>query len=213
MAIGIENYPNISPADADYPNGNIRDAASGVAPTPVNVLTNADIHQTFYKLLDLASITANGDPENVSNGYQYIDALRALVEAKIIGTKRSYSIGAGQGGYLAYYTLAASLPIVTLASTKQELTLGGANFYEFDLTTSPAHDVVTFGTDIAAGYVAYFFWDSGGGSFTITLNSTNTSGKPQIVKNGVASADTPFTPITDKTYMVVRRTNVWEIVE
>ena len=78
MATGIENYPNITPISSDYPKGDLRDKTSGAAGTPINRVTNADIHQTFAKLLIEAGITANGLPENVTNGYQYFEALELL---------------------------------------------------------------------------------------------------------------------------------------
>jgi hypothetical protein len=72
MAVGIANYPNITAASADYPNGYIKNDPSG---TPVNVLTNGDVQIFFDKLLRIAGITANGLPDNETNGYQLIDAL------------------------------------------------------------------------------------------------------------------------------------------
>jgi hypothetical protein len=72
MATGIQNFPNIIPADADYLDGDIKDAPSG---TPVNRSTNGDIQQFFAKLLRVAGITPNGLRDNESNGYQLYDAL------------------------------------------------------------------------------------------------------------------------------------------
>jgi len=72
MAVGIQNFPNIIPADADYLDGDIKDAPSG---TPVNRATNGDIQQLFAKLLREASITPNGLRDNETNGYQLYDAL------------------------------------------------------------------------------------------------------------------------------------------
>lgn len=74
MAIGIENFPQINPADADYLSGDIKDQPSG---TPINRLTNGDIQQFFRKLLRLANITPNGTRDNESNGFQTIEALYA----------------------------------------------------------------------------------------------------------------------------------------
>lgn len=213
MAIGIENYPNVDTSDpVNYPNGIVKDGAPGVPPTPVNKFTNGDMHMFFDKLLRLAGLVASGDPENETNGYQLIDALIAKIEQQVIGTKRVYSAGAGQAWNLRRFTVVASMPIVTLASTKQELTLGGSNVYEFELPSSPAYEVVTFGTDINPGYVAYFYWLPATGGFDIILNSTNTSGKPMIVKEGASGSNVAFTPIIGRTYMVIRRTSVWEIV-
>lgn len=76
MATGIGAYPNIDTTDpTNYPQGNLKDDPAGLTGTPVNVLTNADIHQTFYRALERTELTANGLPDNVSNGYQYSSAL------------------------------------------------------------------------------------------------------------------------------------------
>ena len=76
MAKGIENYPNIDTTDpTNYPNGNIKDDPAGLIGTPINKLTTADIHQTFYRALNRSNITANNTPDNATNGYQYALAL------------------------------------------------------------------------------------------------------------------------------------------
>lgn len=85
MATGIQNYPNIEPADSDYPDGSIKDNPGDNTGTPYNKLVYDDIHQTFAKLLRLAGsvgsggTTPNGLPENEYNGFQYLKALFELV--------------------------------------------------------------------------------------------------------------------------------------
>ena len=78
MAYGIENFPNITPANADYPKGAIKDDTGANDGTPVNKLVYDDVHQTHMKILLLAGITANNLPDNVTNGYQYVQALQKL---------------------------------------------------------------------------------------------------------------------------------------
>ena len=66
MAKGIQNYPNINTTDPTaYPNGIIKDTPNG---TPVNVVTNADIHSTLDKLLRYQGANANNTPDNETNG-------------------------------------------------------------------------------------------------------------------------------------------------
>ena len=82
MAKGIQNYPQIDTTNPTaYPNGNIKDAPSG---TPVNVVTNADLHQTFDKLLRELGTTANNTPDNETNGFQYVKAMLQLLPNKYI---------------------------------------------------------------------------------------------------------------------------------
>lgn len=78
MAIGIENFPNITAATSDYPKGAIKDDTGANDGTPVNKLVYDDVHQTHMKLLLMAGLTANNLPDNVTNGYQYVQALQKL---------------------------------------------------------------------------------------------------------------------------------------
>jgi len=81
MATGIQNYPNIAAVDAAHPNGNIKDRAGATNGTPVNKLVYADVHQFFAKLLRIAGIAANNTPDNETNGFQYIEALKKVTNS------------------------------------------------------------------------------------------------------------------------------------
>lgn len=78
MAIGIENYPNNGPTNTDYPYGQINDNDGSGNGTPVNKLVYDDIHQNFRRLMSLSGETPNNMPDNVSNGYQYVSAMKFL---------------------------------------------------------------------------------------------------------------------------------------
>lgn len=79
MSKGLENFlPFIESVSADYPWGDIKDGDGSGNGTDVNRENHADYHQTFRKILDKAYITPNGLPDNVTNGYQYVDALKFL---------------------------------------------------------------------------------------------------------------------------------------
>lgn len=84
MAKGIENYPNIEAASADYPNGRIKDKPNG---TPVNQEVYSDLHMLLDKLLRLAGVVANDTPENETNGYQYVEALQKLFVQTVPGSQ------------------------------------------------------------------------------------------------------------------------------
>lgn len=84
MAVGIENYPNIDNTDTGrYPKGALKDDPGDKSGTPVNRLTNNDIHQFFVRLMQLAGLTASGTPDNATDGYQYDEAL--VARARLIG--------------------------------------------------------------------------------------------------------------------------------
>lgn len=63
---------------ANYPDGRIRNNTGPGIGTPVNERVYGDIHEFFAKLMRLAGLTYNELPENETNGYQLIDAARAL---------------------------------------------------------------------------------------------------------------------------------------
>ena len=84
MSKGLENLtPFIEPVTSDYPWGDIKDGTGVGDGTDVNRSNHADYHQTFRKLLSLANITPNGLPDNVTNGYQYIDAMKKVLKTYI----------------------------------------------------------------------------------------------------------------------------------
>lgn len=86
MAIGTENYPNTAATTADYPYGGIKDNTGAGNGTPINKLTNDDIHQNLRKILALAGIAPNNLPDNVTNGFQYISGLDKLYK-RFIGVR------------------------------------------------------------------------------------------------------------------------------
>ena len=78
MSIGLENLANVTAVSAAYPWKDIKDDTGAGDGTPLNQISHSDYHQTFRKLLDKAYLAPNGLPDNVTNGYQYVDALKFL---------------------------------------------------------------------------------------------------------------------------------------
>jgi hypothetical protein len=72
MARGIQDLTNVTAPDADYPDGNVKNAPNG---TPVNVESVSDMYQFFAKMMREADITPNGLADNETNGYEFYDAL------------------------------------------------------------------------------------------------------------------------------------------
>lgn len=195
MAIGIENLTNIDTSNPSlFPNGCIKDDTGTGNGTPANKLAVNDIYFFFDKLMRLAGITASNSFDTESSS-QYITALTSFLKSP-----------------LSYFTTAASVPI-TSVSGGQNLAINDRYVYEFNVASGsfPGTNIITFG-DAAPGTKAYFFFTTGSTIPTITLNSTSAGTHPMIVQNGFASANTAWTPVTNKTFMVIRRTNVWEIV-
>jgi len=80
MSKGLENLVNTSAVNADYPWKNIKDNDGSGNGTPLDQISHADYHQTFRKILALAGITPNGLPDNVTNGYQYVEAFKKVLK-------------------------------------------------------------------------------------------------------------------------------------
>lgn len=82
MARGLQNMPNIAPADSDYPNGRLKDKTISLPGTPANEFTNGDIFQFFAKMMRDAGIVPNGLPDNEYSGNQYFKALTSHINFK-----------------------------------------------------------------------------------------------------------------------------------
>lgn len=61
-----------------YPDGAIKDNTGIGDGTAVNRAVYNDLYQAFLKLARLYGITPNGLPDNETNGFQYVDAIKAL---------------------------------------------------------------------------------------------------------------------------------------
>lgn len=74
-----KNQPNIDNSDPiGFPNGRIKNNTGPGNGTAVNEAIYGDIHETFAKLMRLYEIPYNSLPDSETNGYQYVEALRAL---------------------------------------------------------------------------------------------------------------------------------------
>ncbi|APZ82867.1 hypothetical protein [Flavobacterium phage FL-1] len=73
------NRSDVDKSDlVNYPSARIRNNNGSGNGTAVNEATKGDFHQMLEKLMRLYGIVPNELPDNTTNGYQLIDALRAL---------------------------------------------------------------------------------------------------------------------------------------
>ena len=90
MAIPLNAKPNVDLTNpTEYPFGRIQDDTGSNNGTPVNTYVYGDFHQFFAALLLLGSITPNGLYESAINGYQYIQALTAYINQRIVALAAS----------------------------------------------------------------------------------------------------------------------------
>jgi len=89
--IPLANKTNVSAPGGAFPYGNIKDNTGINDGTPVNKDVYADFHQFFARLVALSSITPNNLPEDVVNGFQYMEAF--LDMANSFREERFYGAG------------------------------------------------------------------------------------------------------------------------
>jgi hypothetical protein len=75
----LSSNPNVDQSDlVNFPDGRIKDNDGSGNGTGINERTNGDIHQTISRLMRKYGIVPNGLPDNVTNGYQIVEAIQAL---------------------------------------------------------------------------------------------------------------------------------------
>lgn len=79
MAIKLTDKTNIDGATTPYPYGKTRDNTGTNNGTPYNTATNGDYFQFFERLMALADIVHNGNPENLTDGFQFNEALKKYI--------------------------------------------------------------------------------------------------------------------------------------
>lgn len=92
----LVNATNIDAPSPDYPKGRVRDKSGSTPGTIYNETLVGDMYQLFQKLIIDAEITENDLPDNVSNGYQLLDALRNQIHKdKTVSINSDYTIDDG----------------------------------------------------------------------------------------------------------------------
>ena len=75
----LNSNPNIDQSDLfNFPDGRIKDNDGSGNGTGINERTNGDIHQTISRLMRKYGIVPNNMPDNVTNGFQIVEAIQAL---------------------------------------------------------------------------------------------------------------------------------------
>ena len=72
----LVNIDNSAPLD--FPNGRIKNNTGVGDGTPVNELVYGDLHEAFAKMMRLYGINYNGLPDNETNEYQLVEAIKSL---------------------------------------------------------------------------------------------------------------------------------------
>lgn len=75
----LENKANSVAPGGDYDYGRMQDRASGVQGSEMNTEFHGDASQFFERIMALSGITANGLPDNNTNGFQLVDAIIRVI--------------------------------------------------------------------------------------------------------------------------------------
>jgi hypothetical protein len=78
--IKLEDKTNVIAPTVEYPYGSIKDNTGASNGTPVNRELFSDGMQLFEKMMAESGITANGLPDNFTNGFQLYLAFRKLTK-------------------------------------------------------------------------------------------------------------------------------------
>lgn len=88
----LKNILNTKQPDISYPKGNIRNKDTGALPpedgTPVVEEVYGDIIQLFQRITQLGNVTENDLPDNLTNGYQLMQAFRNVFMKNTLITER-----------------------------------------------------------------------------------------------------------------------------
>jgi hypothetical protein len=88
MAIGLQNKPNVDNSQPGvYPYGTLIDNDGSNNGTPVNRLVYDDLHQFFERIMGLVGLPPNGSPDNLTNGFQLVEALELYVRDTLIASE------------------------------------------------------------------------------------------------------------------------------
>lgn len=135
------NIDNTDPVK--YPNGRIKDNTGAGDGTPVNEEVYGDFHEMKDKLMRLYGLAFNGLPDNETNGYQFIEALRALsnkndiVLAVTLDSQGSGSNNLSVGVKLGFLLLNESFTLKSSTNipTTNNVTLRGTDNVTKNVTT------------------------------------------------------------------------------
>lgn len=79
MARNLLLKQNVNPQNSEYPYGQVRDNDGSNNGTPVNEEVYGDFHQFFAKMFAESGLTYNNVPDNAYDGFQYYDAMVAII--------------------------------------------------------------------------------------------------------------------------------------
>jgi hypothetical protein len=100
----LADIPNTDAPSTNYPGGRIRNKNNSTVPpiigTPIVEELYGDMVQFFQRLLVMGSVTPNDLPDNVTNGYQTIQALFSAILAQFAANVPESEYGTATNKFL-----------------------------------------------------------------------------------------------------------------
>lgn len=157
MARSLANKSNVVAPGGNYPYGRLKDK-DGTPGTPVNEVTYGDFHQFFERMMALAGISANEQPDNSANTFQFIIALKTLMNRVIFSTATTVSSPAGFAwtDFVSYSLPAGAVTrngeVIKVRGSGRIANNGNAKGIEVGLGG-------TTGVSISGFFATYNFWE------------------------------------------------------
>lgn len=89
----LQNKDNSKAPDVDFPYGSMRDRSLGTPGNKVNADFMSDYTQFFERIMALSGLTANGLPDNATNGFQLVDAAIRVIKPYKVYTALISQVG------------------------------------------------------------------------------------------------------------------------
>lgn len=74
----LENKTNVNPPSPTFPYGDLRNDPGDNTGTPIDRVLMSDVMQTMERIMSQSGITANGQLDNETNGFQIYEAMQKL---------------------------------------------------------------------------------------------------------------------------------------
>lgn len=130
MARSLASKPNVDAPGGNYPYGRVRNNPGDNTGTNADENLFGDLIQFFERLMALGGVSANGQPENSSSGFQYVTALLNTV-LNTIGMGASNAID--YSGNLFSLTQPGHYFAELAASNKPVATTGDVIFFKMSV--------------------------------------------------------------------------------
>jgi hypothetical protein len=171
----VQDKPNVTPPNSQWPYGQIRDRDGVIPGTPGSLEVYGDMHQFFDKLIRESTITPNGSLDDEYNGYQLWDAF--VEHVKTLRNYTRYFASWDQFSTAGITVAAENLSDIGSPNSSIRVSTGRFEVYwpGTPFNTTQGKTTVTFGSGKFTATKGFISADIGG-SNQINIRTYNASG-------------------------------------